>query len=304
MKRIKVLRRRCEAHLGYVLDEDLLPTGVQYCTNSAALHSKKIRTRLRHIHVIRVLSRVTRAVIFLLCASSITQPCLAQDGNRGEWVVAGYLGGAHTASSSVRISQPTLGTNIEFKGVRYDGQSFDPPLYYGYRVGYFMPRVSWLGVEAEFIHLKVFSDPQQHVQATGTHRGVFINRELPLGQIVQEYSISHGVNLLLFNLVGRYRVHRGPAHPRGRFILAGRFGLGPTIPHTESRIDGQPQQQYEVGRLGWQGAGGAEIHVWRGLYVLGEYKFTRTRQHGKIFAGEARSLLRSHHSVLGLSYHF
>lgn len=260
--------------------------------------------RLYHIHLIRVLCRAALALIFLLCASSIAQPCFAQDANRGEWVVAGYLGGAHTASSSLRISQPALGTNIEFDGVRYDGQSFDPPLYYGYRVGYFVPRISWLGVEAEFIHLKVFSDPQQRVQATGTHRGAFINRELPLGQIVQQYSVSHGVNLLLFNFVGRHRVDRGREHPRGRFILAGRFGIGPTFPHTESSIDGQSQQQYEVGRVGWQAAGGAEVHLWRGLYVLGEYKFTRTRQRGKIFAGKAQSLLRSHHGVFGFSYHF
>jgi hypothetical protein len=197
-----------------------------------------------------------------------------------------------------------LGTNIEFDGVRYDGQSFDPPLYYGYRVGYFIPRISLLGVEAEFIHLKVFSDPQQRVQATGTHRGEFINHELPLGEIVQGYSISHGVNLLLFNLVGRYRVRRDSNHPAGRFIFVGRFGIGPTIPHTESSIDGQQQQQYEVGRVAWQLAGGAEIHLWRGLYALGEYKFTRTRQRGKIFAGEAESLLRSHHGIFGLSYHF
>ena len=59
-----------------------------------------------------------------------------------------------------------------------------------------------------------------------------------------------------------------------------------------------------MGRLAWQVAGGIEIKLWRGLYALGEYKFTRTRQRGTIFSGEAESLLRSHHGVFGLSYRF
>jgi len=219
-------------------------------------------------------------------------------------VIAAYVGGAHTAPSSLTISQPTLGNNLTFDRIHFDGQSFVPPIYYGYRLAYFMPRRSSIGIEAEFIHLKVFADPQRRVQVTGTYHGEPINRELLLGQIVQEYSVSHGVNLLLFNLVGRYRVQRDPDHRAGRLILAGRVGIGPTIPHTESNIDGQAQQQYEWGRVGWQLAGGAEIHLWRGLYALGEYKFSWTRQRGKIFSGEAESLLRSHHGVVGLSYHF
>jgi hypothetical protein len=51
-------------------------------------------------------------------------------------------------------------------------------------------------------------------------------------------------------------------------------------------------------------AGGVELKLWRGLYALGEYKFTRTRQEGKIASGSAESLLRTQHGVFGLSYHF
>jgi opacity protein-like surface antigen len=86
--------------------------------------------------------------------------------------------------------------------------------------------------------------------------------------------------------------------------LTGRVGAGSTLPHTESTVDGRQQEQYEVGRLAWQVAGGAELDLWKGLYILGEYKFTRTRQHGKISSGTAESLLRRHHVVFGLSYHF
>ena len=192
------------------------------------------------------------------------QPSSRSD--EGGWVVAAFIGGAHTFSSDLTISQPALGNNLNFERVRFNSRSFDSPLYYGFRGGYFIRRMPFLGIEAEFIHLKVFSDPQQQVRVTGQHRSVAIDRELPLGEIVEQYSVSHGVNLLLFNIAGRRRIDR--------LILTARAGLGPTLPHTESRIEGQGQEQYEVGSFGWQAAGGVEFKLWRGLYVLGEYKFT------------------------------
>jgi hypothetical protein len=168
----------------------------------------------------------------------------------------------------------------------------------------FTGRLPWLGFEAEFVHLKVFTDPDQRVSAMGTHLGEPSNRELRLGEIVQRFSISHGVNLLLFNVVGRYRIKADPQGRRSRVVLKARFGAGPTLPHTESTIDRQQQEQFEVGRLAYQLGGGAEVRLIGGLYALGEYKFTRTRQKGRVFMGEAESLLRSQHGITGLSFHF
>ena len=224
--------------------------------------------------------------------------------DRGEWVIAGYLGGGRTASSTLKISQPARNTELAFDAVRFDGRSFDPPLYYGVRGSYFIRGLSFLGIEAEFIHLKVYSDPTQRVRVTGRHRGVVLEQELPLGQIVQEYSISHGANLLLLNLAARWRALWNHDRSRSRAILTTRLGIGPTIPHTESTLEGERQQQYEWGRAVWQWSAGMEFHLWRGLYALGEYKFTRTRQRGLVVGGFAESLLRTHHGVFGLSYHF
>ena len=229
-----------------------------------------------------------------------TQPSKAR-GERGGWVVAAYLGGARTGDSDLRISQPALDNDLTFERVRFRSRSFDPPLYYGLRGGYFPPRVPCLGFEAEFIHLKVYSDPGQRVRVNGLRRGAPFGRGLPLGVIVQQYSISHGVNLLLFNVAARRGVGSAADSPDGRLILAARAGAGP---HTESSVEGRPQEQYEIGRLAWQATGGAEFRLWRGLYALGEYKFTRTRQRGEIFSGKAGSLLRTHHGVFGLGYHF
>jgi opacity protein-like surface antigen len=174
-------------------------------------------------------------------------------------------------------------------------------LYYGVRGGYFLGGIPFLGFDAEFIHLKVFANPDQRVSVSGVRGNVALNSELPLGDIVQQYSISHGVNLLLFNVAARHRINRDTD---GRLSLTARAGLGPTIPHTESRIEGQGQEQYELGRLAWQAAAGAEFKLWGRLHVVGEYKFSRTRQQGKVSSGTAESLLRTHHGVFGLAYQF
>lgn len=234
-----------------------------------------------------------------------TQSRAAEDEEaRGGWVVAAFVGGAATHDSRLSVSQPALGNRLDFERVRFDGRSFDPPLYYGLRGGYFLSRRHEIGFEAEFIHLKVFSDPQQIVSVSGTRAGSPIDAQVPLGRIVQQYSISHGGNLLLFNFAARHRVGVSRERPGGRFILNARAGVGPTIPHTESSVENLRQEQYELGRAAWQVAGGAELKLWRGLHALGEYKFTRTRQRGRVASGEARSLLRTQHAIFGLSYHF
>ena len=235
-------------------------------------------------------------------AQSSQNPSTLKDS--GGWEAAAYIGGARTANSPLTISQPVLGNDLTFEDVQFQSRSFDPPLYYGFRGGYFISRRPAVGIEAEFIHLKVFSNPQQQVRVAGVRRGASIDREMSLGEVVQQYSISHGVNLLLFNVALRHALKQEVDSPKGHVILTARVGAGPTLPHTESRIEGQSQEQYEVGRLAWQVGGGAELKLWRGLYAIGEYKFTRSRQRGEIFSGTAESVLRTHHGVFGLSYHF
>jgi Outer membrane protein beta-barrel domain len=273
-------------------------TGKQVCDRRFDLVNSNNRV---NVLTMKLIFQAIFIVGMVTCAAA--QQSSSEDDSGG-WVIAAYLGGARTGSSDLKIVQPTLDNNLTFERVRFSSRSFDPPLYYGFRGGYFLNRMPSLGFEAEFTHLKVFSNPQQQVRVTGRHRGVPIDDQLPLGEIVQQYSISHGVNLLLLNVAVRHQFKPSAEAPHGRLILTARGGLGPTLPHTESNIEGQQQEQYEIGRLGWQTAGGAEFKLWRGLYAFGEYKFTRTRQRGKVSFGTAESLLRTHHGVFGFSYHF
>ncbi|HYE13241.1 MAG TPA: hypothetical protein VD968_02245, partial [Pyrinomonadaceae bacterium] len=84
--------------------------------------------------------RLTKLIFLTLCAFGFGTSVLAQteqgpgalDGDGG-WVVAAYVGGARTAASSLSVSQPELGNDLTFEGVRFRSRSFDPPLYYGLR---------------------------------------------------------------------------------------------------------------------------------------------------------------------------
>ena len=230
-------------------------------------------------------------LLFALGVAVIPEPAHA------DWVVAAYLGAAHTATAPLTVTQPAVGTDITFISVPYAGQSLDSPLYYGYRLTFFPRDDSWFGVEAEFIHLKAYAETTARTRGAGRHHGAAIDGEMRIDAVLDRFSISHGLNFLVFNAVARCRV--GP-----RMFLAARAGAGPTVPHAESTIDGVDREGYEWGSLGIHAAGGIGIRAWRGLAVLAEYKFTRTRQTASVDRGEARGRFLSHHGVFGIAWHF
>ena len=82
------------------------------------------------------------------------------------------------------------------------------------------------------------------------------------------------------------------------------MGAGPTFPHAESSIGRVSREQYEYGGIGAQVASGIEFAVWKGLYVLGEYKFTATDARISVVGGEAVIPARSHHVVAGAAFRF
>jgi len=118
-----------------------------------------------------------------------------------------------------------------------------------------------------------------------------------MNTLVPQFSISHGLNYLLANAVLEQ-----PVGPRTRFCA--RLGAGATLPHPESNVMGDSRQGYQLGKPALQAAAGFTFRLWRGLNWLTEYKFTRTRQRVKIVAGEAETLVLSHHVVFGLGVSF
>ena len=225
---------------------------------------------------------------------------LAAAPARAEWVAAAYLGAARTASAPLAIVQPAAGTDVTFTAVPYDGESFRSPLYYGYRLTYFPRQESWWGFEAEFIHLKAYADTAQRTHVSGRHHGAPIEADIPIEAILNRFSISHGLNFLVFNAVARRSIG-ARAGASGYVVLVARVGAGPTIPHAESTIDGVDREGYAWGAAALHLAGGVEVRVWRGLGAIAEYKYTRTRQTVDVARGEARGVFSSHHGIVGVA---
>jgi lipid A oxidase len=221
---------------------------------------------------------------------------------RAEWVLGAYLGGTSTEYTSLYVDQPSLGTNVRFRDIQYRGRSFDAPLYYGARAAWFFHR--HFGVEAELVHAKVYARMLQPVDASGTIGGEPVSGRLPPALVLDRFSISHGLNFLFANLVARHDFMRPPNREYGPVTVLARVGAGPTIPHPESGFRGVEVEHYQLGRVGYQFAGGAELQFWRGLHALIEYKYTRTNQRVRVSFGHAESLFRTHHGILGVAYRF
>ena len=237
--------------------------------------------------------------VLLLAGLLLLAPCRPA---RADWTAAAFLGGAATLDSSLRIRQPATSTDLRLEPIDYRGENVTSPIYYGYRVGWDLPFARALAIEAEFIHLKVFADTSAVVFARGTDRGETVDRRQALADTVELFSISHGVNFVLANVVFRRPLVRGSGGDR--LTLALRAGAGPTIPHTESVVAGVFQEQYELGATGWQVASGIEARLARSLLAVAEYKFTRTSQTVSVSGGEAQTQLSTHHVALGLGYRF
>jgi hypothetical protein len=222
---------------------------------------------------------------------------------RADWMLSAYLGGSWTQPSTARIDQPAKQTSLEFIDLHYRGESSRPRRYYGYRIGWIPHSRRWMAIEAEHVHAKVFAETGDIGRVRGTLRGVPIDTSQKVSLIVEELSMSHGLNFIFGNFVIRHEF--GGQHGAGRRATATlRAGAGPTVPHAESTIGGVTRQQYEHGGIGTQIAGGIEFAVWRRLHVLSEYKFTGTSPRISVDSGEAVIPSRTHHFVAGAAVLF
>ncbi len=123
------------------------------------------------------------------------------------------------------------------------------------------------------------------------HTGVLERRQQ------RRFAMSHGMNFILANVMWIT-----PAGNRsGRVDVVGRLGLGPTLPHVESRIGREERQGYELGGFGLQVAPGIALLTTRRWRLTAEYKFTFARPHVSVPRGTATTTLRPHHIALGIA---
>jgi hypothetical protein len=223
---------------------------------------------------------------------------------RADWMLGGFLGHAWTRPSTVILILPGQQTQLELVDLHYRGESFESPPYYGLRISWIKRAQPWMAIEGEFVHAKVFAETDRLERVRGILGGAPIDAPFPLSALVQRLAMSHGLNFILGNFVVRRHVGSADSSGRHNVVAVLRVGAGWTLPHAESTIGGIGSEQYESGGPGAQVGGGLEMSVWRGVYVVGEYKFTLTTPQVDVAGGEAKIPARSHHLLSGLGYRF
>jgi hypothetical protein len=219
-----------------------------------------------------------RLVLSTLAALLLFTPSAAS----AQWFGSVYMGANNTRPSEIKLKGD--GYDTTFPPVEFEAKSFTSPQYYGYRLGRFLSDTRRVGVEFEFIHLKVIAKPEQ------------------LGPDVQRYSMTHGLNYLLVNLVSRKPFGRS-AYGDAPYALISSLGAGITLPHAETTILGVAREQYEYGGPGAHAGLGLDVRLKGRLSLLTEYKLTYSRPTiSTAHNGTGQVTALSHHLAVGLAF--
>lgn len=238
----------------------------------------------------RVSSRRLRRFLLRLtltaAAAAWPAPAAAQ------WFFGGYLGTNYTHPDAVTVHVPAADLIVTFDDVRFAAEPFKSPQYYGWRLGRLFGTSQRLGIELEFIHLKVISDTSREYPAQGRVSTIGPDGRLRMDSIVQRYSMTHGLNFILINGVWRRPLAT-------RVALTTRLGAGGTLPHAESTVLNAPREQYQYSGLGAHLGSGLELRLRSWLSLTGEYKVTYARPEIGIAGGTGRTTTLTHHGAIG-----
>lgn len=190
--------------------------------------------------------------------------------SRGEFVIAGYGGAPYTHPSDVKFSKPGV-TDLTAHGVRWEGQPFKSPIYYGIRtIGW--GRAGTFGAMLDFTHSKTISQRGQEIAFSGLRNGQKMPDKAKIGDTFRHFEFSHGHNTLVANgLVRLANISPGLAPYVGG-------GLGVALPHTEIQFLDDSTRTYEYQYVGpaAQALIGLEFRIpLASLFI--EYKFTIAR---------------------------
>jgi len=232
----------------------------------------------------RCLLRLVAAVVCVLVPASAS----------AQWVFSTFTGVNQTLPSSITIERPEVGMNLVFEDVHYDAKPFKSPQYYGARLTRFLGGGRRLGIEVEFLHIKVYARTADEVRIHGTYAGVPIDDRLPMNTFVDRYNQTHGLNFLFANLVWRQ-----PLGGRAALLLRG--GAGPVRPGRDIVMPGLNVQGYQFAGVGAQAAAGLEVRLNGWLSALTEYKFTHARPELNLGAGHGRMTADTHNLVFGVA---
>jgi lipid A oxidase len=196
-------------------------------------------------------------------------------------------------------------TQLTFSGVAWETKSLDSPIYYGFRLSHWRPHNPRLGIALDFTHPKAYLSPEQSVQVSGNRAGAAVDGQEPIGNTIESFNNSHGLNLLTLNLLYRWSAGGlGRALSR-RFEPYVGLGAGIAIPHVDAIIDGQHTSEYQLAGPAVQGLAGVRYATTDRVGVFVEYKLSYARLDESLNGGGSIAFNpQIHQFVLGLSYGF
>jgi len=237
--------------------------------------------------------RLARCLAVALACACTLVPAPA----RAQWAFSTFTGANYTLPSSITIERPEVGMNLVFDDVHYRAKPFISPPYYGARITRFLG-AGRLGIEVEFLHIKVYARTSDQVRMHGTYNGQPIDARLPMNTVVARYNQTHGLNFLFANLVWRQPL--GGRGARAALLLRG--GAGPVRPGRDIVMADLNVQGYQFAGIGAQAAAGLEVRLNGWLAALAEYKFTHARPELNLGAeGHGRMTAASHNVVFGVT---
>lgn len=214
-----------------------------------------------------------------------------------QWIISTFTGVNVTTPSTISIARPDQQTTLEFVNVHYDAKPFKSPQYYGARLTWLVGGRG-LGIEAEFLHTKVYARVDDPVQVRGTSAGAPVEATLPMRTFVHRYNHTHGLNFLFVNLVWR-RAVGGESSP---VAVAVRAGAGPVRPGRDVVMPDLNVQGYEFAGYGSQAAAGVDVRVVKRLGAMAEYKFSYAKPKISLPPdGHSRMTATTHHFAFGLT---
>lgn len=216
-----------------------------------------------------------------------------------QWYAGVFFGGGRTQPATVTIDAPAQDVSLQYHDVHFDSDSFSSPPYYGWRVGKGAGTRGGFrfAIEVEFIHAKVYADTSRTYVVTPIAGLNTPPASAPMDAVVQRYNMSHGLNFLLGNIV-----IEAPFKPLsdGPLSLTLRAGAGPVIPHGESTVLGESQEQYEYGSLAFGGGAGVNYRFGGRFVATLDYKLTIARPEITLAHGTGETSTLTNHVMAGI----
>ena len=223
---------------------------------------------------------------------------------RAEFDLSVFTGVALSQDSDLDLRQ-VGGTDLTYHDVSFEGRDFETPPFYGARLLWFPGEETHWGFGAEFFHLKLYAQTDETAHVTGRRSGFPVDTNERIDNTLQQFSLSHGLNYALADIVYRWQPGQRGDDFLGHLEPYVGLGLGAAIPHVESEVNGNFHEEYQLHGPGVQGLAGVNVSLTKHVGLLFEYKLTYANLDSlDIPGGSIEVTPITHNVVAGLTFSF